>query len=538
YIENPPFSGFLFSPALGLVSFLFYKIAGTNAFSAVLPGLFFCLLAAFAVFLSFGKTIRGLVASCFILFSYPLTVYGRTPLAENASTCFLMFAVFFIVKNKYLSAGIFTAAAILFTKIHAVSFLPAGIIYISVKNKKSLINYFAGIAVVFAFWFIFLYLPFKEMFNSYFMSGLKSVTENQKADIYLFFYRVLGAGIPDLTFSTPFVVFSGFFAAAFIARQNKIGDIQLLALCWLGSLIVFYTVFFPYRPARFLLYFVYAAAILVSSFGEHREKGVSKGKRSTIPVLIFSLFFSYQFTAFSLRIVRFPLLLVSSAVSVAVVILTRYVSRKADKFIPYLIALLCILHFSCDNYRIISWLLFPMQSVKGASFEIESIVGERALIAGSLAPALTLGTEIKSLAAFDWMIDSGFIEKYGVTHLIISGFDSSGLSDYLSRSAAALRPFVVGGDLYMLYLTGKGGYYLTDYEKSCLFLQEKALDSAVFYLKKYRETNIGSSSAWLLGALVAQKTGDSNLVHYMISEGIKTNPNDAFLVFPVNHQIH
>ncbi|MBN1620649.1 hypothetical protein JW890_07990, partial [candidate division WOR-3 bacterium] len=27
YIENPPFSGFLFSPALGLVSFLFYKIA-------------------------------------------------------------------------------------------------------------------------------------------------------------------------------------------------------------------------------------------------------------------------------------------------------------------------------------------------------------------------------------------------------------------------------------------------------------------------------------------------------------------------------
>lgn len=538
YVEKPPFSGFLFSPVTGFVSFLFYKMAGTNSFSAVLPGLSFSLLSALAIFLTFGKTLRGFAASCFVLFSYPLAIYGRTPVAENASTCVLMFAVLFLVKKKYLLAGVFTAAAFLLAKTHAVSFLPAALVYLAVKDKKSLINYSAGLASVAALWFIFLYLPFKEMFNSYFLSGLRSVAENQKADIYLFLYRLLGTGMPDLTFSTPFVIFSGFLAAAFISRQKRIGDMQFLALCWMASLILFYAVFSSYRPARFLLYFVYTAAILVSSLGEHWEEGISKDKICTMPVLLFSLFFSYQFTAFSLRIVKLPLLIVSIAMSGAIVILTRYSNRKPVRFMPYLIASICLLHFSIDNCRLFSWLLSPVRSTKGASFEIESITGEKALIAGSLAPALTLGTEIKSLAAFEWMIDSAIIEEYGVTHVIVGSFDSSGLSDYLSRSALALRPFVIGGDCYTLYLTGNDSYDLTYYEKSRLFLQEEKVDTAVYYLKKYREANVGSSSAWLLGAYIAQRTGDSELVRRMISEGIKTNPDDAFLVSPVNYRIH
>ncbi len=536
YIDTPPFSGFLFSPIMGCVSFFFYKLNGINHYSAALPGLFFSLVSAFALFIFFGKNLRGAAASIFVLSSFPLSVFSRTPLAENASICMLVLALLFLIKKKTFLAGIFTASAVLFGKIHAVSFLPAAIVFLTVKNKKALISYFAGTAVVAAFWFTFLYLPFKDLFNSYFLSGVQSVTENQKMDLYLFFFRIFGAGMPDLTFSTPFILFSGFLTAVFISRQKKIGDIQHLALCWLISLIFFYAVFSSYRPARFLLYFVYAAAVLFSSFGEYQEEGVLKKRRCIIPLVILSLFFSYQFSAFSLRIVKLPLLIVSFALSAAIIILTGYSNRKTVRFTPCIIATICLLHFTYDNYRLISWLIFPTRSAVGASLEIETITGEKALIAGSAAPALTLGTGIKSLAAFDWMIDSSLIEKFGVTHLIVGIFDSPSLSDYLSRNAIELRPFLVGGDCYMFYLIGNDNYLLTDYEKACLFFQEKALDSANFYLRKHHTENFRSSSAWLLGAMLAQTTGNENLVQQMVSEGAKQNPSDAFLTNQLNYQ--
>jgi len=189
-----PYQDFFFaSPPLqiGIIA-LFLSIFGSKIILLKLLPIIASIITSIFLFLILKKkfnSISGLLASTLYLFSFVVLTTTDHFTGIHLTTMFIIISCYFIYKQKYLLAGMIASLALL-TRLYAGIAILGLLIYLIIKNKKALLKFISGIAIIFIPANLILLSIFKQNYlNSVFLYHFLKSTGIPKINIFKFFIK-------------------------------------------------------------------------------------------------------------------------------------------------------------------------------------------------------------------------------------------------------------------------------------------------------------------------------------------------------------
>ena len=409
-----------------------------------------------------SSQLAGIIAALLTATCYPLVMYTRLGLVESVQILFLLLAGLFFSRGLKRSglmvlSGLFAAGTVLLVKISAVFVVPvmaAVFVWQFIETRKDrdalallrqgLGFWFAGVGAALLVWFLAVFLPYRGDYIQYVLRhSLESPAGHPESlSAYLLNIFTVGAKsrlIPRL----PFVALFGFLFLPGLGIAHRPGLRYLFAWFVFATLMLGYM---NYRPPRYEiillppLIVVFAAAV-----GRLFERGTLVPQIK--PAILKSAFYCLWLWPLMLQLTFYSggfwgalhpdseagLLAATFGISLAMVVLGHLVlgvirremvlKSVAARTVVAGILLLLVLRFDLAQY--FGWFNNRTHYMVEYSQDLDRILPDGAVLAGSWAPTLLMESDKRALCVTDWTNTHNPIGKYGVTHLVSpeNGFD-------------------------------------------------------------------------------------------------------------------
>ncbi|MBZ0267350.1 glycosyltransferase family 39 protein [bacterium] len=413
--------------------------------------------------------------------SFFLTLYARIPIAENLVAAMMTAAAALAIGNsrRELAAAVALAVgATLFGKYHAVGLLPGLVLFVALRPdpRRSLAALFGGGTVVFLGWFFLLFLPHRADIlphvarQSTGMHGSLPLADSLTEGIGEFFNAVRRCWV---FYRMPFAGAAGGLFAFWVvgnrdARRARLADGSAIwAFLFFSSW--FYYAVLPYKAPR---YYVPVAPLLVAAAAAAielllRSPGIRFRPPSRwdehLPLALWLYCFVFtgldaakHYASITLEYLSTPPPRISDATYEAVVgvfsridtfeqglvwagilsivgyvailwnpeLLSRLGRREAGISSRGLRRLAIVLAAGSVTFGLTQWSWWAghrTHFLEDAKSSLPLMVGEDAVLLGPFAPLLTQDSKLRGYPYFGPPGERGILEKYGVTHVILSG---------------------------------------------------------------------------------------------------------------------
>jgi hypothetical protein len=465
------FSGIVLFPVQTSLTYLGYEIFGVGrAQAAIVPALAGVLLCLLMFFLM-GRGWPGLMASFLTAVCTVLVVYNRTPLAESLALVLAALTLYlWSMRNRArrfaVLSGIALGLVVLAVKPHTV-FL-AGVIALSAyfqrrqRGLRYLLDALLGFAAIAVPWFLLFFLRNPEIFTNYLGSGVRAETIAAQG-IRGFLENFLGVGIYSRLFvRMPFLSLLGYLGfclsvLSLRAKRSLRPEAEVLSL-WFLLGFVFLGLFAKYSPLRFHLLLVpplIGLSVLLST-GRLPPRGKRPLLRRPFDPLLAVLLFPFLYQLI-MAIVRKP---VELAVVIGAAILSALLCMWVPRFKstargtvarPILMTILLLGSFLFNGILLVGISTSPRRTMETASVDLSAVLGEHALLSGSMAGALTLDNSVPCYASVVSFLTPENIASLGITHLIANTNEVRKSLPEWEDSLHTIRTYLVGPSYYSLY---------------------------------------------------------------------------------------
>jgi 4-amino-4-deoxy-L-arabinose transferase-like glycosyltransferase len=430
----------VFYPLFNWITWLAYQGLGpsrlTTQLLAALLGAATVAAIAWATSRAIGR--RGsVVAAALVATCYWLVMFGRVPVVENAVALLLVVAAALALgrsERSRFAAGLVAGVAVLFGKLHAISFLPALVVFLLARDRR--VRVLAapglGLGVAVAAWAFLIFRPFRaELLEQvraaplygevpFLRSPLEGVAEFLRAiqRSWLFVRMpVLGS------LGVAFVL--GTLAHAEL-RRDRLEKGGAIFAFWFASAWIYHSLL-PYQAPRYYLpaavALVAGAACLLDEFAKARglprrrprgaaeivawATGLLGAGLATVVTCSHGLWVLRDLTVASassaVQAVRtflgeiawslnpFPAVLVvggSLGVGLAVIAARAFPLRLGQPAAARLAARLLGLALVINGVQFLWWAGHRTYALEDAKASLDAVVGEDAVLFGAMAPAL------------------------------------------------------------------------------------------------------------------------------------------------------
>ena len=184
FFASPPLQILIISGFLGLFSSKVILLKLIPIFASVISSVFI-----FAILKKKFSSLHGLLASTLYLFSFVVLATTDHSTGIHLTTMFLVICCYFLYEKKYFIAGIFASLALL-TRLYSAIAIIGLLIYLLIANRKAILKFILGIAVVFIPVNALLILIFKSNYlTPVFLYHLLKSAGISKASIFAFFIK-------------------------------------------------------------------------------------------------------------------------------------------------------------------------------------------------------------------------------------------------------------------------------------------------------------------------------------------------------------
>ncbi len=170
----------------------FLGLFGTHVILLKILPIVACVVSSIFLFVIVKKkfnSLTGLIASTLYLFSFVILTTTDHSTGIHLTTMLVVISYYFLDREKYFLAGVIASLALL-TRLYAAIAIIGLMIYLLIKNRKALLKFILGIAVIFIPVNLALILMFKESYlNSVFLYHLLKSAGISKLNIFAFFLK-------------------------------------------------------------------------------------------------------------------------------------------------------------------------------------------------------------------------------------------------------------------------------------------------------------------------------------------------------------
>jgi len=583
--------------SMGPLAYVVFAMFGAGFWQSNLVAVLLSLAAIVLFGLAVARLrnpLAGILTAVLLGFNYIFLTYGRVPFLENAMNFWLALAVFCLalaVKRPfwYIGAGLACGLGTFFGKMIGLHAVPALLIFAAFigwrdaqrePGKKwyiPAVYFLAGVAAVAVVWFPAIYMKigdyFAEKSTALYGSpeGLQSISG--------FFNRIFSFGSD--TRLLPVIAIFGFIGVGiaflplaangkFAKRLEKIRPEYLLMSLWFWAA---YLALMPwnYRPLRYETVLVIplagAAALVLTDLVRRRKEseqasvtatpiwslilgtvffalplyhlitvriaqpqmGHADGKAALLAVVI-ALAGSFLFFAAGKKIIRgWNRFRAGSRVSEAIIIVT---------------VLATVLY---QGSMIKGWWDHSQQAMAAASWDLDDVLGENAVLVGSYATGLTLENDSKNIVYMFGVanINYGLFNDYPITHLaIIDDRNDPVFSQYESVAGRARRvsSYVIGNRPVGVFRVAEHSpnaqaqaYQPSDYEQAMRCYDMRREDSMLIYLQRFVAEHPDNFSASRFYGNYYMRDSTFDSASYYFEKAVERYPDDYALHLKAAH---
>lgn len=409
------------------------------------------------------------IAALLAALSYWTVMFGRVPLTENVVALVLVASAYFALGTRTrdgVIAGALGAAGVLFGKYHASPYLAALAVFLVWRRRRAtdaLPALIGGSAVLLA-WLVAVFLPNRAELLAYVARestgahGPVPLTQDPLAPIIGIFHNVRAAW---LFHHAPVLGTVGALAALWMllhgpSRRRALTEgAALFALWW--SAAWSYHALLPYRAPRYFLVIAPALTICAAAALDRmlsaRRLAVRRPEARTLLAAAFCALFAAFVTVDLFRHGAYLALLRRDIVGGETTALAGLLVRATDALTHLgahfraatvvfavaalawfaatalrrppvldgrkLAAALLAVGLLFDAGRFAAWATHRRYAVETVVSALPRVVGEGAVVMGSFAPLVTLGTGVVPVSLIGTLPPGDVLTERGVTHLLL-----------------------------------------------------------------------------------------------------------------------
>lgn len=586
----------VFFPLLNVVTAGAFALFGANRLVLqVLSALFGTgAIAATAWALRRSGAPSQFLAPALVAVSFWIVMFSRIPVAENLVILLLAISAGFGLgetKRDFLLAGFFAGVAALFGKIHALAFFPALALFVYRRRSfSSVLQTCWGLGIAGLLWLVLIFGPHHdEILDQVHHSGeLYGSSPVLRSPIQLFL-----APLRALRFSwfgARFfwvVLLGGWFAISTVAsapvfRRRVKNGTALFALWVLFAWTVLS--YLPYMAPRYFVLTALPLAVCAAFQIAEWRAGIApalgslRGKRGRLVAFVWLVFLCFVFIDASNHWIAFvgeriypvsPLranqfvnatqrwsdavgpfegsCLVAALAGTMMFFLYLMRTRRPPRAPTSqarlaALCLFCVLGFDLVQY--IDWIRHKDYALEEAKKSFDAVVGPEAVVTGTFASALVLGTN-RVAVPFVGSPRPGYLEEKNATHLVlgepgdISGMEKS-LPEVVSRLATVrswplrtrhLRKVTVFRIEWPDSSKIARDYHPTPFEHAVNLIEAEAYDDAFTALEAIQNSGTKIPDVYSLQAEICMRKGDAAGAQTYLQKSLEmrpTNPQDLY----------
>lgn len=494
--QKDDFLPFCIYPLVNILVALVFKFLGIGFVQvkliSVLSGVLGVLTMALLIRHAAQET-TALLTSLLLALSYPLVMYSRLGLVETVQILFLLLTGLFWVKSfkkpvLMLPAGFFAFATFLLVKISAVFLLP--VLFILFIDRWLLVRaneqerrrlfltlswFLAGAGSAILIWFGVVFLPYRAQYLQYVLRHSSESPAGHPTTLIGYLFNTFTVGLASKLFSRlVWLALVGFLTLPLLAKRENPSFRYLLLWFVFGVLMLGYM---NYRPPRYEIILlpplIGAAGVTVREW-LHRSKRASPfphARPRSLNILIYAfycwplalqlLLYLSSFRLYPQPGNEFNITLIAFIASSIVIgtgsWLYRFLSRKRTPMLGTIIALLILLFsLRLDLGQFFHWFSNRTYTLITATRDLDQILPENAVVAGSWAPPLMIESRKRAIAVTDWANIDDPINRFGVTHIVLGENEADHLlqeriPEEIREKMKPIRQYRIRGQLLTVY---------------------------------------------------------------------------------------
>ena len=452
------FFPFVVYPLFNYIMFVVFKLLGLGFVQVKLVSLLASVASVFVLYRLLREDSGPLVAGLAALgmaTSFPLVMYGRLGLVESLQILCLLLTGYFFVRGltrpwQMFWGGLLAVATPLLVKLSAAFILPAVLFaflaqIVTARHDaqarrllvRGIIPWFAGAAASIVIWLIAVYIPHRADYLQYVLRHSLESPAGHPRGLGAYIFNSLTVGIRSGV--SPRIAWTALFglAALPVLAFGRRPAFRFLAFWFLFALLMLG--YMNYRPDRYELVLIPA---LVAAFAAVLGSIVERG--AVIPVLktsvwkagLYALCLWLPITQFAMYTKGFWGLirvqtesgLIAATAGIAVALcaigfgLLRVLRNGLTFKAPWLrlvaAGVLLVLSLRVDLSQYAEWWSNRTHHLTEYASDLEQSLPKDAVVAGSFAPGLLIGSHRRVLCITDWANTDDPVGRYGVTHFM------------------------------------------------------------------------------------------------------------------------
>lgn len=494
--QKDDFLPFCIYPLVNILVALVFKFLGIGFVQvkliSVLSGVLVVLTMALLI-RSAAQETAALLTGLLLALSYPLVMYSRLGLVETTQILFLLLTVLFWVKSLekpvlMFPAGFFAFTTFLLVKISAVFLLPVHVLlfidralFVRPDEKKrrqffsSLIWFIAGAVSAVIIWLLVVFLPYRAQYLQYVIRHSSESPAGHPTTLFGYLFNTFTIGLRSKLFPRlVWVALVGFLTLPLRAKRENPTFRCLLLWFIFGALMLGYMNYHPPRYEIILLPpLIGAAGVTIGEWlhSSKRNSPLPKPRNPFFNIILYSLYCCPLALQLLLYLSGFRLypqpgnesnITVIAFVVSFIVIGTgswffRFFSQKRTPMLgTILAALILFLSLRLDVGQFFNWFSNRTYTLITAARDLNQILPENAVLAGSWAPPLMIESRKRVIAITDWANINDPISRFGITHFVLGENEADHLLQEktppgIKDQMKPIRQYRIRGQLLTVY---------------------------------------------------------------------------------------
>lgn len=454
--QTDDFFPFVVYPLFNILVALAFRLFGVGFITvklvSVLAGLSSIVALYFLVRDSAGP-LAGLISALLMAVSYPLVMYTRLGLVESLQILFLLLAGLCWTKGRtrawaVLLSGLFAAGTILLVKISALFIAPVMLVLLvllfvesrrdsTMRAGRDIGLFFCGVGAAALVWLLAVFLPHRAEYLQYVLRHSFESPAGHPGTIPGYLFNTFTVGFrSQLLPRAAFAGGLGFLLLPGLGISRRDGFRYLLAWFVFGLLMLGYM---NYRPPR---YEIVILPPLIAAAGTGLARLIEQGtflpasRTGRLRRLGWSLWLWPLATWLLARTGGFWGLFrpesetAALGIGLGTALLLAAVSLGATRLLRAgltvrppvgrlaLAGLFLLLSFRLDLAQFSRWHHNRTHDMVRYSRQLDAVLPDRAVLAGSWAPALLMESKKRALCLTDWANLDDPVGRHGMTHLV------------------------------------------------------------------------------------------------------------------------